>query len=190
VLLQVSWYWHTVPPWISNRLRELVCDLKFDPAYNVSWLTPINHGTATNGLKFMNFHLPHTKTKETGEVVNITDSTCQCSPTTTLEHHLMSNSTIPTHALLFAFETGTDLWSLMSQTWFLWHCNGVWEKHGLSSVQGHGFHIGGTTHLLLLGVDPWVVMFQRCWSSQSFLTYWCKCKEILTLFIGFSFQSQ
>jgi len=128
--------------------------------------------------------------KETGEDLNIADSTCQCSPTTTLEHHLMSNSTIPTNALLFAFETGTDLWSLMSQTWFLWHCNGVWEKHGLSSVQGHGFHIGGTTHLLLLGVDPWVVMVQGRWSSQSFLTYRRKCREILSLFIGFSFQSQ
>ena len=44
--------------------------------------------------------------KENGEDVNVTDSTCQCSPTTALEHHLTSNSTVPAHFPLFAFETG------------------------------------------------------------------------------------
>src|SRR5882724_2534080 len=98
--------------------------------------------------------------KETGEDVNITDSTCQCSPTTTLEHHLMSNSAIPAHAPLFTFETSPNSWSPMSWSWFLQCCNNIWEKDGLSSVKGHGFHIGGNTHLLLLGIDPWVVMVQ------------------------------
>ena len=103
----------------SHSLRELVCDLAFDPTFNVSHATPINCGTATNGLKFINLNLPDMKTKETGEDVNITDSTCQCSPTTALEHHLASNSAIPAHAPLFAFKTSADLWSLMSRSWFL-----------------------------------------------------------------------
>ena len=68
-------------------------------------------------------------------------------------------------------------------------CNEIWLEEDLASAKGHGFHIGGTTHLLLLGMDPWVVMVQGQWSSQSFLGYWHKCEEILSLFIGFSFQS-
>ena len=75
----------------------------------------------------------------------------------------------------------------MRHDWFLARCNKVWAKDGLSSIKGHGFRIGGTTHLLL-GVNPWVVMVQGRWSSQAFLGYWCKCKEIL-LFVSFSFQS-
>ena len=48
---------------------------------------------------------------------------------------------------------------------------------------GHNFHIGGTTHLLLLGMDPFIVMVQGHWKSDAFLTYWCHCEEILPLFI-------
>jgi len=62
--------------------------------------------SSVHGLKFINFHLPHTKTKYTGEDVNITDSTCQCSAMTAFKHHLSSNMTIPDSAPLFAFETG------------------------------------------------------------------------------------
>ena len=60
---------------------------------------------------------------------------------------------------------------------------------GLQSIKGHSFRIGGTMHLLLLGIDPWVVMIQDRWSSQSFLGYWHKCEETLLLFIGSSFHS-
>jgi len=41
-------------------------------------------------------------------------------------------------------------------------------KKAFLSVKGHGFHIGGTTHLLLLGVNPWIVMVQGHWSSKRF----------------------
>ena len=93
------------------------------------------------------------------------------------------------HAPLFTFETADGQWSPMKCAWFLSQCNLVWEKDDLASIKGHGFRIGGMTHLLLLGVDPWVIMVQGCWSSQSFLSYWCRCQEVLCLFIGFSFQS-
>jgi len=65
----------------------------------------------------------------------------------------------------------------------------VWHKECLSSAKGHGFQIGGIMHLLLLGVNLWIVMVQGHWSSQQFLSYWQKCEEILSLFPGFSFQS-
>jgi len=33
-------------------------------------------------------------------------------------------------------------------------------------LRGQSFKIGGTTHLLLLGIDPWIVMVQGRWGSQ------------------------
>ena len=144
---------------------------------------------AANSLKYINFHIPWTKTKENGKDINITDSTCSCGVITALEHHLSSNMAIPVSAPLFMFEMVDIQWSPMKWAWFMARCNAVWEKEGLASIKGHGFHIGGTTHLLLLGVNLWVVMVQGQWSSQAFLSNWHKCEDILCLFIGFSFQS-
>jgi len=73
----------------------------------------IGHSIAANGIKFLNFYLPCTKTKEKGKDINITNSTCQCSATTSFEHHLSSNQLIPDTAPLFAFKTGNGMWSLM-----------------------------------------------------------------------------
>jgi len=120
----------------------------------------------------------------------MTDTGCNFSPTSAFDHHIASNHAIPHDAPLFAFESGNGEWSPMKRDWFLARCNQIWALESLSSVKGHGFRIGGTTHLLLLGVDPWIVMVQGRWSSQAFLSYWRKCEEILPLFVGFSFQSQ
>lgn len=59
----------------------------------------------------------------------------------------------------------------------------------MGALNGHGFRIGGTTHLLLHGVDPWVVMKQGRWSSAAFLLYWRNVEEILPLFIGDSLDT-
>jgi len=164
-------------------------DSSFDPAAHVSHSAPVKCGIATNGCAFMSIHLPHTKTKDKGDEVSMTDTGCNCSPTFTFDHHLASNSRVPADMPLFAFETGEGEWSPMRWDWFLARCNQVWALEKLSLVKGHSFRIGGMTHLLLLGVDPWIIMVQGRWTSQSFLSYWHKCKEILPLFISFSFQS-
>jgi len=173
----------------SCRLCELLIDTDFDPIAHVSRSAPFKCGVASNGSRFISLHLPHTKTKENGDDISMTDTGCNCSPITTFEHHLASNAAVPSSAPMFAFETGEDTWSPMRHSWFLARCNEIWALEGLVSIKGHGFRIGGTTHLLLLGVDPWVVMVQGRWTSQSFLSYWRKCEEILPLFIGFSLCS-
>ena len=48
----------------------------------------------------------------------------------------------------------------------------------------------GTTHLLLMGVDPFIVMVQGWWKSAAFLDYWHLCEEIIPTFIGFSHTSK
>ena len=77
----------------------------------------------------------------------------------------------------------------MRRQWFIGHCNKVWATCGLSALSGHSFRIGGTTHLLLLGVDPFIVMAQGRWQSTAFLEYWRLCEEIIPTFIGFSLSS-
>jgi len=175
--------------WCHCRLGELINDASFNLKAHVSWSTKIMWGTASNELKYIHFDIPHTKNKANGNCINISDSTCDCSTTWAFKHHMATNIDIPPNAPLFAFEMADKSWSPMKRNWFMDHCNEVWLEEGLSSAKGHGFHIGGTTHLLLLSMDPWIVMAQGQWSSQSFLGYWQKCKEILSLFIGFSFQS-
>src|SRR5882724_10374057 len=54
----------------------------------------------------------------------------------------------------------------MRCSWFLMQCDGIWAQEGLVLIKGHGFRISGTTHLLLLGVNVWVVMVQGRWSSS------------------------
>jgi len=36
----------------------------------------------------------------------------------------------------------------------------IWSGKGVSTLLGHSFRIGGTTHLLLLGIDPFIIMAQ------------------------------
>ena len=69
-------------------------------------------------------------------------------------------------------------------------CNEVWLGKGLSTLSGHSFRSGGTTHLLLLGVYPFIVVVQDHWRSSAFLDYWRLCEEIIPTFVGFSLTSQ
>ena len=177
-----------IASWCCCHLGELLINSKFDLQAHVAWTTKITRGVASKGTKCINFLIPCTKTNENGASIIMSDSTCNCSTITAFEHHLSSNSLIPVTAPIFAFKMSDGSWALMKRTWFLDQCNKVWAKEGLTSVKGHSFHIGGTTHLLLR-VNLWVVMAQGQWSLQSFLGYWFQCKEILVLFIGFSFQS-
>lgn len=63
-------------------------------------------------------------------------------------------------------------------------CNEVWIVAGLPDMPGHGFRIGGATHLLLLGVAPDLVAAQGRWKSRAFMDYWRKIESILPLFMS------
>ena len=71
----------------------------------------------------------------------------------------------------------------------LFPVNEIWNLEGLGECKGHAFRIGGTMHLLLLGVDPRIVMAIGRWSSKAFLRYWRNCDKILVMFVGFSMDS-
>ena len=124
--------------WCCCRLGELT-DPHFEPTSHVAHSTEFKHGIAANGLKYINFHVLHPKTKEAGKDINVIDFMCPCSATSALEHHLSSNKDVPVSAPLFAFESADGQWAPMKQTWFMARCNTVWEKDGLASIKGHGF---------------------------------------------------
>src|SRR5882724_10918037 len=70
------------------------------------------------------------------------------------------NSHVPPSGHLFSFEMASRALEPMCKTWFLDRCNEVCSFHHLSILSGHSFRIGGTMHLLLCGVDPFIVMAQ------------------------------
>ena len=45
-------------------------------------------------------------------------------------------------------------------------------------------------HLLVLGIDPFIVMVQGRWKSNTFLEYWRHCEDILPNMIGLALNLQ
>ena len=127
--------------------------------------------------------------KPQGEWICWTDSTCQCSALHAFNNHCRINTDIPAHVPLFAFETTSSDWAPMKGEWFMARCNEAWASSFPNKLTGHSFRIGGTTHLLLLGLDPFIVMVQGRWKSDAFLSYWKHCEQILLLFIGSAFKT-
>src|SRR5882724_525597 len=95
------------------QLGELLIDSKFDPLGHVTHSTNITRGIIANSTKFINFVIPHNKTNANGAKINMSNSTCDCSSVAAFEHHLSSNSLIPSSAPLFAFEISDGSWAPM-----------------------------------------------------------------------------
>jgi len=135
-------------------------------------------------------HLPKTKTKgQEGDDIYLMDCSLLSNPINAFEHHLTSNPLVLDGAPLFSWQTANGGWCPMKKGWFMDRCRGIWEKESLDLLDGHSFRIGGTTHHLMSGVDPWVVMVISQWSLDTFLTYWCKVEEILPNFISKAYDS-
>ena len=145
--------------------------------------------TASN-IIYSSFWAPLTKTMPAGEEIRWTDSGCPCSAQWAFLNHLTVNSHAPEAAHIFTFETETGNFEPMHRVWFMDRCNEIWAHSSLPPLTGHSFRIGGTTHLLLLGVDPFIVMAQGRWRFAAFLDYWQLCEEIIPTFTGFSLHSK
>ena len=73
--------------------------------------------------------------------------------TDTVLAHQLINHNIPPSAPLFSYHTTSD-WTPLTKTSFINRCNQVWSQHGFPNMPGHAFRIGGTTELLLEGINP------------------------------------
>nr|GAT50782.1 reverse transcriptase [Mycena chlorophos] len=170
-----------------TRLGELLFDSAgaFNPKRNVSRNCEMKRGSAANQHAFISFKIPWTKTRlSAGDWVTLTQTEGDADAVSALEHHLFVNTSVPGDAPLFAYTSSAPGgWSTLTRPAFIARCNDIWSRAGMGALEGHGFRIGGTTFLLLKGVDPWIVMRQGRWTSSAFLLYWRSIEEILPLFI-------
>ena len=151
--------------WAQACLGKLIFDGMFDPALHAS-RRDFTLSCSTSGRCYGKLWVPQTKMKPLGDLLMFTDSNCECSTVAAILTHLQTNLSIPSSAPVFTFETLDGSFSPMCRSWFLSCCNKIWQQENHTRLQGHVFWISGTTHLLLLGVDPFIVMVQGHWSSM------------------------
>ncbi|TFY65321.1 hypothetical protein EVJ58_g2058 [Rhodofomes roseus] len=129
----------------------------------------------------MQLRLPWTKTKRhKGETIIVTRQCGSTDPISALHHHIQSNRPSAFEPL-FSFRTPNGSLSCLTKKRFLSICNKIWSSHGLPHTTGHSFRIGGTTELLMGGVDPDVVKTMGRWSSDAFLRYWRALEVVVPL---------
>lgn len=130
-------------------------------------------------------HLPYTKIKrEKGEDIFLSQQHGPSNPVSALQKQLNLRLTYPKHPLFSFTMDGVN--HTLTKAQFLSHCNSVWESHNFPRSTGHSFRIGGTTHLLLCGIDPNVIKKVGRWSSDSYLRYWRNLDDILPSRVRFA----
>ena len=160
--------------WCQNRLGELFAasSRTFDPKL-VPKRCDLGPSSALNGS--LPLHLPYTKVAGfRGEDVRALHQLGTSDPVAAIHHHLLVNR-VPENLPLLSYCTALG-WTYMTKTHFLAICNRVWIKAGIPSAVGHSFRIGGTTELLMRGVDPEIVKVMGRWTSDAFLRY-CRCLD-------------
>ena len=124
--------------WSQARLSELLFDRDFDPLMHASKANCEFH-QSTSGRKYGRIWAPRMKTRPLGDWLMFMDSSCSCSTLTALQFHLLSSSTTPPLAPLFAFKTTDGSYVPMHRHWFMSHCNDIWTANNHSSLTGHSF---------------------------------------------------
>jgi hypothetical protein len=121
--------------------------------------------------------LPWSKTTgKAGTLVNLPTQATPLNPTRAICHHLVA-SVLGDSALLCEYREG-DLVKVLDKKHFMAMCNRIWSSHGFQRITGHSFRIGGTTSLLLSGVDAEIVKHMGRWSSDAFKLYWRKVEVL------------
>lgn len=157
--------------WGLARLGELL-----PGGYNFDRATPpfpsvqaLSSGRS-GSLKLM---LPWTKVKKwDGETIILSVQEGVSNPVQAIQQHLRLNA-LAQDSLLFAYRDEHGLTFLLKRQ-FINCCTSIWKQttSNSQSASGHSFRIGGTSHLLLCGVNPDIIKKSGRWSSDSFLRYW------------------
>lgn len=169
------------------RLDELVTasEVVFDSTRQVTRGATVSFKKSGSGTLYAQFHIPWSKaTGIRGADIILTATGDDACAVEALQHHLAVNRSVPGTAPLFGWTTADGGWAPLTRSWFLKRCAEIWTAHGLDVVPGHSFRIGGTTDLLLRGVEPGVVALQGRWSSGAFLKYWRQVEVILPMFLS------
>ncbi|KII86881.1 hypothetical protein PLICRDRAFT_114194 [Plicaturopsis crispa FD-325 SS-3] len=179
--------------WGQARLGELFSPWanSFDGGY-IPLRSSLGGPTTEDGSRPL--HLPWTKTrKAAGDVIMICRQNGASDPVDALERHLLVNNP-PANIPLFSYKSEAGF-TCLTRKRLLLVCNRIWEKHGFVRIQGHCLRIGGTTELLMRGVNPEIVKSMGRWSSDAFLlasAFWVwvclrKARQRLRLAVGLPF---
>ncbi|KAF8210224.1 hypothetical protein K438DRAFT_1571045 [Mycena galopus ATCC 62051] len=157
--------------WGQIRLGEILSDTQ--SKYKAGRIPLVaNLGMATTRAGSRPLHLPWTKTKGAkGDTSFLCKQDAPSDPIKATENHIAVNA-LPADAPLFSYRNDRGNLICLSRKKFLARCNEIWSAHGIPSFTGHSFRIGGTTELLLAGVNPDVVQAMGRWLSDAFLVYW------------------
>ncbi|KII91421.1 hypothetical protein PLICRDRAFT_173273 [Plicaturopsis crispa FD-325 SS-3] len=167
--------------WGQARLGELFSPWanSFDGGY-IPMRSSLSEPTTEDGSRPL--HLPWSKTrKSNGDIIMICRQNGASDPIDALENHLLVNNP-PPNIPLFSFKSKSGFTCLTKKRLLL-VCNRIWAAHGFVRFQGHGFRIGGTTELLLRGVDPEIVKSMGRWTSDAFLRYWRELETLIPMHV-------
>ncbi|GBE89495.1 hypothetical protein SCP_1601570 [Sparassis crispa] len=177
--------------WTQSRLGELFTKNRstFDPR-RVPARSHLSPPSTLNGSRTLFY--PYTKMKRyAGDKSSVTRQLGKSNPIESLRIHLARNHAA-NDSPLFSFFTRTGDLVCLTKRHFLTVCNRIWKSHDIPHTTGHSFRIGGTTELLMKGVDPNVVKIMGRWSSNAFLRYWRQLEIIIphhAQLLGTSFTS-
>lgn len=165
------------------RLGELLCNTqsKHNPSLYPS-LSDLHVPNTLGGSRGL--HLPNTKTTgRNGANIHICSQVDVTCPNKALDRHIAKNKP-PPHYPLFCFQSQGGYIALTKRRLLKW-CNNIWSTYGLCTFTGHCFRIGGTTLLLLHGMNPSIVKAMGHWTSDSFLHYWRSLEVLAPLHAEF-----
>jgi len=164
------------------RAREfMVKNLSsFDPAVHVK-RSDIRHETDRNGLATTVFHLPRTKTSQTGEDVFWAKQGGPTDPDEALSNHLRVNDPHLGIAL-FSYRFGTAHRPL-TKSKFIGRLARAVKDASLDPLQGHAIRIGATLEYLLWNVPFDVVKTMGRWASDAFQVYLRNHAQILAPYL-------
>ncbi|KAJ7112459.1 hypothetical protein C8R43DRAFT_903651 [Mycena crocata] len=157
--------------WGQLRLGEILSDTQ---GSYLEGRIPLGSdlGRASTRAGSRTLRLPWTKTKGAkGDTAMLCRQHGPSDPIRAVENHLSVN-TIPADLPLFSYRNSSGELQCLSKKQFLKRCNEIWNKRGFPGRTGHCFRIGGTTELLLAGVEPAVVQAMGRWQSDAFMIYW------------------
>lgn len=137
----------------------------------------------TRGEAATILHLPSTKNAVVrGEDIALVSRVSeQVDAPRALFHHIKTNE-LKEQDPLFSYRVHARTQPTlrrMTTNAFLARCNELWTRAGLARATGHAFRIGGTTELLIAGIDTDVVRAMGRWSSDAFLKYWRTLDQLI-----------
>jgi len=135
----------------------------------------------TRGEEASTLHLPSTKNSTArGEDVALISRMSEIVDTPrALLHHSKVSKLVASDPLFSYCAHGHSALRRLTTNAFLARCNEIWTGAGLPRTTGHAFRIGGTTELLIAGVESDVVRAMGRWSSDAYLKYWRSLEQLV-----------